>query len=152
MQWVIKDTDERKTLITSGLRDIIHFSRIVEMNENMRVIDSRQSFSNKFMAHLWNVQNYSKRSAMNQRAWLKSSPKIGLIVNGRDGRHQLKSLNVRIKCFSIMIETGSLTNLILGSVEVVFGAREFVWLSCVGWVDGSNTGLEVITRWNLGNW
>jgi hypothetical protein len=34
---------------------------------------------------------------------------------------------VRIKYFnSIMIETGNTTNLILGSVEVVFGAREFV--------------------------
>jgi hypothetical protein len=32
----------------------------------------------------------------------------------------------RIKCFkSIMIETGNPSNLILGSVEVVVGAREF---------------------------
>jgi hypothetical protein len=34
---------------------------------------------------------------------------------------------VRIKYFnSIMIETGNITNLILGSVEVVVGPREFV--------------------------
>jgi hypothetical protein len=34
---------------------------------------------------------------------------------------------VRINYFnSIMIETGNTTNLILGSVEVVIGAREFI--------------------------
>jgi hypothetical protein len=34
---------------------------------------------------------------------------------------------VRIKCFnSIMIETGNTTKLILGSVEVVIGARESI--------------------------
>jgi hypothetical protein len=36
-------------------------------------------------------------------------------------------IRVRIKYFnSIMIETGNTTNLILGIVEVVVGAREFV--------------------------
>jgi hypothetical protein len=34
---------------------------------------------------------------------------------------------VRTKCFNrIMIETGNTTNLILGSVKAVVGAREFV--------------------------
>jgi hypothetical protein len=61
--------------------------------------------------------------------------------------------SVQIKCFNnIMIETGSTTNLILGSVEVVFGAWEFIWWSCVRWIDGSNIGLDVITRRNLGVW
>jgi hypothetical protein len=34
---------------------------------------------------------------------------------------------VRIKCFNrIMIETGNTTNIIIGSVGVVVGAREFL--------------------------
>jgi hypothetical protein len=46
-------------------------------------------------------------------------------------------IGARIKCFnSIMVESGNVINLILGSVDVVIGAREFFCLSCVRWVDG----------------
>jgi hypothetical protein len=46
----------------------------------------------------------------------------------------------RIKYFnSLMIETGNTINLILGSVDVVIGAREFLSSNCVRSVDGTNT-------------
>jgi hypothetical protein len=49
----------------------------------------------------------------------------------KDPRHDLNIerylSRVRIKSFNnIMIETGNTTNVIIGSVEVVVGAREFV--------------------------
>jgi hypothetical protein len=60
-------------------------------------------------------------------------------------RAQIKHFN------SIMVKTGNTINLILGSVDVVIGAREFFCSSCVRWVDGTNPWLGIITRRNLGD-